>query len=72
MVKADRREGEREREIELGMKKMQERLMETREHDEHIGNSNQRNHMNQILSKTTSSFSSYILLFYRIGKRKIE
>ena len=56
LMKATEWVGGKIREIELGMKKMRERLMETREHDEKIGNSNQRNQRNQILSKTTSFF----------------
>ena len=44
---------------------MQVRLMETREHDEHIGNSNQRNQRNQILSKNNMFFCRLHLSFYR-------
>ena len=38
----------------IGMKKMGERLMETQEHDEHIGKTSQR--VTKLFSKTTSSF----------------
>ena len=42
--------------------------METREHDEHIGNSNQRN---QILSKTASLFVAYRFRFIEMKARQL-
>ena len=66
MVKDNKIGGGKEREIELGMKKMRGRLMETQEHDEHIGKTNQKG--NQIFIKQHHSFA-YNRAFYKNSKK---
>ena len=65
-MKDDRTGGGKEREIELGMKKMRERLMETQEHDEHIGKANQKR--NQTFSKTYAAFRLHFAFYGGRGR----
>ena len=70
MVDDDREEGEIEREIELGMKKMRERLMETQEHDEHIGKTNQKG--NQTFYQKQHPFFLLRFPFHRSKERRLR